>query len=72
MKKDEKTPVSSTFIITDENGKKRTIESKTIFSQYLPLPSEKGLTEIYEQVAMYTYNGKEGDGISEYLSTKRD
>ena len=72
MKKDEKTPVSSTFIITDENGKKRTIESKTIFSQYLPLPSEKGLTEIYEQVAIFTYNGKEGDGISEYLSTARD
>ncbi len=72
MKKDEKTPVSSTFIITDENGKKRTIESKTIFSQYLPLPSEKGLTEIYEQVAVFTYNGKEGDGISEYLSTTRD
>ena len=71
-KEDEKTPVSSTFIITDENGKKRTIESKTIFSQYLPLPSEKGLTEIYEQVAIFTYNGKEGDGISEYLSTTRD
>jgi hypothetical protein len=62
----------STFIITDENGKKRTIESKTIFSQYLPLPSEKGLTEVYEQVAVFTYNGKEGDGISEYLSTTRN
>ncbi len=71
-KKNEKTPVSSTFIITDENGKKRTIESKTIFSQYLPLPSEKGLTEVYEQVAVFTYNGKEGDGISEYLSTTLD
>lgn len=71
-KENEKTPVSSTFILTDENGKKRTIESKTIFSQYLPLPSEKGLTEIYEQVAIFTFNGKEGDGISEYLSTTRD
>ena len=72
MKENEKIPVSSTFILTDENGKKRTIESKTIFSQYLPLPSEKGLTEIYEQVAIFTFNGKEGDGISEYLSTTRD
>lgn len=72
MKENEKTPISSTFILTDENGKKRTIESKTIFSQYLPLPSEKGLTEIYEQVAIFTFNGKEGDGISEYLSTTRD
>ncbi|MBA7536325.1 hypothetical protein ES705_28588 [subsurface metagenome] len=70
-KENEKTPVSSIFIITDENGKKRTIESKTIFSQYLPLPSEKGLTEVYEQVAIFTFNGKEGDGISEYLSTTR-
>jgi len=71
-KENEKTPVLSTFILTDENGKKRTIESNTIFSQYLPLPSEKGLTEIYEQVAIFTCNAKEGDGISEYLSTTRD
>ena len=70
-KENEKTPVSSTFILTDENGKKRTIESKTIFSQYLPLPSEKGLTEIYEQVAVFTCDGKEGDGTSEYLSSTR-
>jgi len=71
-KENEKTPVSSTFILTDENGTKRTIKSKTIFSQYLPLPSEKGLTEIYEQVAVFTCNGKEGDGISEYLSSTRN
>ena len=71
-KENEKTPVSSTFILTDENGKKRTIESKTIFSQYLPLPSEKVLTEIYEQVVIFTYDGKEGDGISEYLSSTRN
>ena len=71
-KDDGKTPVSSTFIMTDEKGKKRTIESKTIFSQYMPLPSPKGLTEIYEQVAIFTYEGKEGDGISEYLISTRD
>ena len=71
-KDDGKTPVSSTFIMTDEKGKKRTIESKTIFSQYMPLPSPKGVTEIYEQVAIFTYEGKEGDGISEYLISTRD
>ncbi len=71
-KDDGKTPVSSTFIMTDETGKKRTIESKTIFSQYMPLPSPKGLTEIYEQVVIFTYEGKEGDGISEYLISTRD
>ncbi len=71
-KENEKTPVSSTFILTDENGKKRTLESKTIFSKYLPLPSPKGLTEIFEQVSIFTCNDKEGDGISEYLSSTRD
>jgi len=71
-KENEKTPVSSTFILTDKNGKKRILESMTIFSQYLPLPSPKGLTEIFEQVAIFTCDDKEGDGISEYLSSTRD
>ncbi|MHA1492301.1 MAG: DUF7064 domain-containing protein [Promethearchaeota archaeon] len=70
-KDDGKTPVSSTFVFTDEKGEKRTMESKTIFSQYLPRPSPKGLTEIYEQVAIFTRDDKEGDGISEYLTSTR-
>ncbi|NVM31096.1 MAG: hypothetical protein HWN65_19800 [Candidatus Helarchaeota archaeon] len=71
-KDDGKTPVSSTFNLTDENGKEITVVSKTIFSVHLPLPSEKGITEIFEQVAVFTCEGKEGDGISEYLiSTRR-
>ena len=71
-KDDGKTPVSSTFVLTDKEGKKRTLESKTIFSQYLPLPSRTGKTEIFEQVAIFTCDGKEGDGISEYLISTRD
>ncbi len=71
-KEDEKTPVSSTFILTDKKGNKRTLESKTIFSKYLPLKSRTGLTEIFEQVAIFTSEGKEGDGISEYLISTRD
>ena len=71
-KEDEKTPVSSTFILTDKEGNKRTLESKTIFSKYLPLKSRTGLTEIFEQVAIFTCDGKEGDGISEYLISTRN
>ena len=70
--KDGKVPVSSIFILTDEKGKKRTLESKTIFSQYMPLPSPKGLTEIFEQVVIFTCDDKEGDGISEYLTSKHN
>ena len=71
-KEDKKTPVSSTFFLTDKKGNKRTLESKTIFSKYLPLKSKTGFTEIFEQVAIFTSNGKEGDGISEYLISTRD
>ncbi len=71
-KEDGKTPISSTFILTDKKGNKASLESKTISSVYLPLPSKKGLTEIFEQVAIFTCNGKEGDGISEYLISTRD
>jgi len=69
---DGKTPVSSTFVLTDKKGNKKTLESKTISSVYLPLPSKKGLTEIFEQVVIFTCDGKEGDGISEYLISTRD
>ena len=70
-KEDGKTPISSTFTLTDETGKTFTIVSNTIFSVHLPLPSEKGFTEIFEQVAVFTMEGKEGEGISEYLISTR-
>ncbi len=69
---DGKTPVSSIFILTDKEGKEKSLESKTIFSKYLPLKSRTGLTEIFEQVAIFTCEGKQGDGISEYLISTRD
>lgn len=71
-KDDGKTPISSTFILTDTNGNKRILESKTIFSKHMLLPSRTGSTEIFEQVAIFTCDGKEGDGISEYLISTRD
>ncbi len=71
-KDDGKTPVSSVFTLTDKKGNIRTVESKTIHSMYLPLPSRSGKTEIFEQVAIFKCEGKEGDGISEYLISTRD
>ena len=70
-KEDGKTPVSSTFILTDKDGNKRTVESETIFSIYLPLPSKVGITEIFEQIAIFRCEGQEGIGISEYLISTR-
>ncbi len=69
--KDNKTPISSTFVLIDKNRTKRILYSKTIFNLHLPLPSERGFTEIFEQIVTYTWNGKEGDGISEYLISTR-
>ena len=66
-KEDGKTPISSKFVITDENGKKRTIECETIHSIYLPLPSSEGFAEIFEQIVKFKVDGKEGAGVSEYL-----
>jgi len=69
---DGKTPASSIFTLTDKEGNKIVLKSKTIFSVYLPLPSRRGVTEVYEQVAIFTCDGKEGDGISEYLISTRE
>ena len=72
-KEDGKTPVSSTFVLTDENGNKTTIISKTIKSLHLPIAAPRKITEVFEQVAIFTIDGKEGDGISEYLiSTQKE
>ncbi|MHA1428274.1 MAG: DUF7064 domain-containing protein [Candidatus Helarchaeota archaeon] len=70
-KEDGKTPISSIFTLTDIHNKTRILNSETIFSMHLPLPSEKGITEIFEQVAVFKLEGKEGDGISEYLISTR-
>ncbi|MHA1377192.1 MAG: DUF7064 domain-containing protein [Candidatus Helarchaeota archaeon] len=66
-KEDGKTPKSSKFLITDEKGRKRTIESETIQSIYLPLPSSEGFAEIFEQIVRFKVDGKNGAGVAEYL-----
>ena len=71
-KENGKTPVSSTFTLTDKAGNEIIIKSETIFSVYLPLPSRSGITEVFEQMVIFTYEGKEGDGISEYMISTRN
>ncbi len=69
---DGKTPVSSTFIITDQDGKKIKVVSKTRYSIHLPQPTKFGVTEIFEQIADFsTEDDLRGEGISEYLISTR-
>ena len=70
-KEDGKTPVSSTFKITDSDGKTIKVVSKTRFSIHLPQPTEFGITEVFEQIADFETEGKRGEGISEYLISTR-
>lgn len=70
-KEDGKTPLSSTFILTDEKGNKHTIISNTIFTLNMPVPVKEGFTEVFEQITTFSYEGKEGDGITEYLISRR-
>ncbi|NVM52469.1 MAG: hypothetical protein HWN66_02115 [Candidatus Helarchaeota archaeon] len=70
-KDDGKTPLTSTFILTDENGNKHTIISHTIFTLHFPVPVKEGFTEVFEQITTFKFEGKEGDGIAEYLISTR-
>ena len=63
-------PKTSTFNITDENGKKYLIKSKRRTSIDLPVPiPSKVKTIISEQIHNFSIDGSEysGNGISEYL-----
>ncbi len=71
-KEDGKTPLSSTFILKDENGTKHSIISNTIFTLHMPVPVKEGFTEVYEQITTFKFEGKEGDGITEYLISTRN
>ncbi|MBD3229321.1 MAG: hypothetical protein GF329_14145 [Candidatus Lokiarchaeota archaeon] len=71
---DGKTPRVSTFTLTDENGKERSVVSRTIKSLHFPVPGvtkKGGFTEIYEQISVFEYDDKEGDGISEHMISTR-
>jgi hypothetical protein len=68
---DGKTPKSSTFTITDQDGKVITVISSTRHSIHLPQPTQFGVTEVFEQIADFEMGSKKGEGISEYLISTR-
>lgn len=71
---DGKNPISSTFIITDENENKRKLVSETVYSLHFPVPTKdnsSGFSEIYEQIVKYKCDGKQGSGVSEYMISNR-
>ena len=63
-------PKSSKFTITTPN-RKFTITSKAWKSIYITRETERGKTEVHEQIAHFEMDGKEGCGISEYMSSKK-
>lgn len=69
---DKRAPRSSTFKLSTAN-RQFTVVSNTWKSTRLALPSEKGVTEVYEQIVEWEMDGKKGTGISEYMtSIKKD
>lgn len=66
---DEKVPKSSKFTITTPN-RSFIIISKTWKSIYITRETDRGLTEVYEQIAHFESEGQKGVGISEYMSSK--
>ena len=69
---DGKTPISSTFTITDQDGTTVKVVSNTRKSIYLPQPTKFGVTEVFEQVVDFNLNDMKGEGISEYLISTRN
>ncbi|MHA1798735.1 MAG: DUF7064 domain-containing protein [Candidatus Helarchaeota archaeon] len=64
----ESIPKSSIFRLATPT-RQFEIVSKTWKSLYIQRPSERGLTEIHEQIVKFEMDGKSGYGISEYMSS---
>ena len=64
----ESIPKSSSFKITTPT-RQFIIKSNTCKSLYIQRPTERGLTEVYEQIVEFEMEGKKGYGISEYMKS---
>ncbi|HPR41230.1 MAG TPA: hypothetical protein PK718_01630 [Candidatus Methanofastidiosa archaeon] len=66
---DDGAPESFTMELTDAEGRVRSVDAKVIKNIKLPFMSEdkKTLSVMHETLAEYTYDGKKGYGIAEYL-----
>ena len=63
-------PKKSIFKITTPTRELKII-SNTSKSIYIKRPTERGLTEVYEQIVNFEMEGKKGYGISEYMKSNR-
>ena len=70
FKGNESVPKSSTFKVTTPS-RQFTIISNTWKSIYMARPTERGITEVYEQIVHFDLEGKKGVGISEYMSSTK-
>ncbi|NHI93781.1 MAG: hypothetical protein EAX96_14940 [Candidatus Lokiarchaeota archaeon] len=66
-----KWPQSTKFTIQTEE-ETFIVVSKTYKSLNLQRPSEKGITEIFEQIVEFEMDGKKGTGISEYMMSVKN
>ena len=71
FKGNPKSPISSIYHLKTENEEFDLI-STTETSIRLIRPTEKGVTEIFEQIVKFDLKGEEGFGISEYMSSVKD
>ncbi|NHI91680.1 MAG: hypothetical protein EAX96_04190 [Candidatus Lokiarchaeota archaeon] len=63
-------PKTSTFFVTTPT-RKITIVSTTWKSIYITRQTDRGLTEVHEQIVYFEMDGKKGYGISEYMSSTK-
>ena len=70
FKGDEKVPKSTTFKVKTPT-RELTIVSNTWHSTYISRETDRGKTEVYEQIVHYDMDGKKGVGISEYMSSTK-
>ena len=64
-------PKSSSFKITTPT-RKFIIVTNPQKSLYIQRPTERGLTEVHEQIVKFEMDGKKGYGISEYMKSTRN
>ena len=68
------TPASFTLALEDTEGESRAVDARVMRHVALPFTSPDGTQKsvMYETLAEYTYNGKKGYGIAEFLLRKEE
>ena len=71
FKGEPRAPISSTFHIKTDDDEFDLVAT-TDHAIRLIRPTEKGITEIWEQIVKFDLKGEKGAGISEYMSSVKD